>query len=116
MIFVANSFSLGMLPTNGEYHITVSGAIHPAKVADVLSAADGDWLFVVGDADTAAAISAQLDMEVAHNGGNAHLQPGDVVFVAQVQGGRLPESGDLVWRRVAVNRRYDIEDEDYEIM
>ena len=123
MIFVANSFSLGMLPTNGEYHITVGGAIHPAEVADVLSAADGDWLSVVGHADTAAVMSAQLEMEVAHNRVNAHLQPGDVVFVAQLTGGRLPEGAtelpegvSLVWRRVAVTRRYDIEEADYEIV
>lgn len=108
MIFVANSFSLGMLPSNGGYSLDVSGTMHPADVAAVLASAD-TWTSVVGHADTANVISAQLGMDVAHNRANAHLQPGDVVFVAQLQGGRLPEGTtelpegvSLTWRRVAV--------------
>lgn len=107
MIFVANSFSLGMLPANGEYTVTVSPALHPGRVAEALNRAE--WVSVVGHADTATIMSAQLGRDVAHNRANAHLQPGDVVFVAQLQGGRLPEGTtelpegvSLVWRRVAV--------------
>lgn len=108
MVFVANSFSLGMLPTNRNFAISVSPALHPGWVAEALARRE-DWLSVVGHADTAAVMSAQLGVDVAHNRASAHLQPGDIVFVAQLTGGRLPEGTTelpegvtLVWRRVEI--------------
>lgn len=45
----------------------------------------------IDHADTAAAVSDILGRKVEMNRANVHLNPGDVLYIAQVVGGRLPE-------------------------
>lgn len=45
----------------------------------------------IGHIDTAAVVSNLLEVEVPPNRINISLQKGDVIYVAQVVGGRLPE-------------------------
>lgn len=53
--------------------------------------ADADFESVVGHQDTAAVLTDMLRRPVACNRTNVRLHDGDILFVAQVTGGRLPE-------------------------
>ena len=104
MIFVSNAFSLQMLPDGLQIRVT---SLNKDEVARRLEG--GGWASVVGHADTAAVISEQLGRTVPHNRANVALQAGDVLYVAQLTGGRLPEGATqlpegfrLSWRRVDV--------------
>lgn len=104
MIFVSNAFSLQMLPDGLQIRVT---SLRKEEVARQLQ--DGGWASIVGHADTAAVIGEQLGKNVPHNRANVSLQDGDVLYVAQLTGGRLPEGATtlpegfrLSWRRVDV--------------
>lgn len=79
MIYVANAFSLGMVPRE-QLHRVRFMPLGQRPVLDGLQ-----WVSAVGHADTAAALG------VPHNRMNVNMKPGDVIYVAQLQGGRLPE-------------------------
>ena len=80
--YIANAFSLQMLK---EFNAQVSiEEIAPSDVpADVESA--------IGHTDTAAVVSSILDFEVSANRASISLGTDDVLYVAQLTGGRLPE-------------------------
>ena len=79
--YLANAFSLQMVDPNS---IIVT---RPSEAAEVpLNAVS-----VVGHADTAAVLSTILGREVKVNRTSIHLNKGDVLYVAQLTGGRLPE-------------------------
>ena len=80
MKYIANAFSLGMVPR--ELLPLVSFAPVEAPEADCTS--------IVGHADTAAILG------VAMNRQSVTLAAGDVVFVAQLQGARLPEGATML--------------------
>ena len=61
--------------------------VTPVTAADVPASAES----VIGHADTAAVVSDLLGRECAFNRTSVKLERGDVLFVAQVVGGRLPE-------------------------
>ena len=75
MNYISNAFSLGMV--RPEH-------LHLVRLQPV-SGPDADCVSIVGHADTAAALG------VAFNRASVTLEPGDTLFVAQLQGGRLPE-------------------------
>lgn len=75
MQYVSNAFSLGMVPRE----LLASVRITPCE------AAPADCVSVVGHADTAAVLG------VPFNRASVTLQAGDVLYVAQLRGGRLPE-------------------------
>lgn len=81
---LGNAFSLQML--NLEIAQTVN--IVPVTVEEV---ANADFVSAVGHADTASVLTDVLGKEVAFNRMNVRLGDGDVLYVAQVTGGRLPE-------------------------
>ena len=99
MTYLANAFSLQMVQT--DCNISIRG-VDPADVpADITSA--------IGHVDTAAVVSTILGREVPCNRANVSLEKGDVLFVAQVMGGRLPEGATtlpegfrLEFRRVEI--------------
>lgn len=104
MIYIANAFSLQMLPQGLQIWVTDK---NPAEVSRACR--DVPWTSIVGHADTAAIISGQLGFEVPHNRININLQPGDTLYVGQLTGGRLPEGATelpegfrLEWRRVDI--------------
>ena len=80
--YLANAFSLQML---SKLPATVNvNEVNPTEVpADAVS--------VIGHADTAAVVSNILGREVPANRVAITLQPGDILYVAQLVGGRLPE-------------------------
>lgn len=86
MLYLANAFSLQMVAA--EATITVT----PAEAGEVAAALKGAaHTLAVGHADTAAVVSGLLGMPVPAARVNIALEPGDVLYVAQVMGGRLPE-------------------------
>lgn len=78
MIYVANAFSLGMVPRDLLPRVRCA-----AIAAPVLAGLE--WQSVVGHADTAAVLGVPCRRV------SVTLQPGDTLYVAQLQGGRLPE-------------------------
>lgn len=105
MLYLANAFSLQMCPraaTVSVYPLTAG------EVAAALKGAEG-FAAAIGHADTAAVVSRLLGMEIPAARINIALRRGDVLFVAQIMSGRLPEGAttlpegfDLEFRRVEI--------------
>lgn len=84
MIYLGNAFSLQMLDTTKMTQVIIT----PVSSDEV---AHTDFMSVVGHTDTAAVLTDMLAVPVVCNRTNVRLQIGDVLYVAQVTGGRLPE-------------------------
>lgn len=82
-LYLANSLSLNMLEI-GAAGIRVD--IQPVFAADI----PADSVSVIGHADMAAILSGILRREVEVDRGTVTLKEGDVLFVAQYHGPRLP--------------------------
>jgi len=78
VIYVANAFSLGMVPREHLHRVRCAPIAQP--VLDGLT-----WQSCVGHADTAAVLGVPMARV------SVTLQPGDTLYVAQLCGGRLPE-------------------------
>lgn len=86
--YIANTFSLQMisdLVKEGGVNISFT------EVSDLNEIKEADAISAVGHPDTAAVISNLLGKEVPANRISISLQKGDVLYVAQIIGGRLPE-------------------------
>ena len=91
-----------MLDTTIQHQITVCPVpIEELKMTDFVS--------VIGHADTAAVVSNLLGKEAPCHRASIHLDAGDILYVAQVTGGRLPEGAttlpegfSLSWLKVTV--------------
>ena len=100
-IFLSNAFSLQM---QGSFFAETS----PISVGDV----PRDVCSIVGHADVAAVLSDLLGIDVPVNRVTVSLQPGDVLFVGQYCGPRLPEGATklpqgakISWYRVDLYHR-----------
>ena len=81
-VYLGNAFSLQML-TELPANVSVV-EVAPAEVpADAVS--------VIGHPDTAAVVSSILGKDVPANRVSIALEAGDILYVAQLMGGRLPE-------------------------
>lgn len=101
-IFLGNAFSLQMLDTSVQHNITVS----PVPIEEVKAA---DFQSVIGHQDTATVVSHLLGKEAPCHRASIHLDAGDILYVAQVVGGRLPEGAttlpegfSLTWLKVTI--------------
>ena len=83
-IFLGNAFSLQMLDLSSSHSIQVV----PVQKDEV---ATTDFESVVGHPDTAAVLTGMLGRPVAFNRTSVRLDAGDILYVAQLVGGRLPE-------------------------
>lgn len=81
MEYLGNAFSLQMLQEDGNINIQT---VSPSEVPEAAAS-------VIGHADTARVVGAILGREVPCNRASITLAQGDVLYVAQVMGGRLPE-------------------------
>ena len=96
MIYVANAFSLGMVKPADLPKVRFAPIQRP--VLDGLQ-----WTSAVGHADTAALLGVPMArITVA-------LKPGDTLYVAQLQGPRLPEGttvlpagSSFIWIKVTL--------------
>lgn len=107
MIYLGNAFSLQMLDTD-DCTVRVR-TVSPLDVFRWLTDESVSWQSCVGHADTAAVFSTALGLEVPHARQNVTLLPGDILFVGQLTGGRLPEGANslpegfqLVWQQVEI--------------
>jgi hypothetical protein len=97
MIFIANSFSLNMLPASlvtglSPFQLTVE----PTQVCEVKHLLDrslfhSGFTSAVGHADTAAVYSDLLGMAIPENRVSIVLEESDTLIVGQLTGARLPE-------------------------
>lgn len=83
-VFLANAFSLQML----DLSKAASVDIVPVAMEEV---AGSRFESVVGHQDTANVLTSLLGVEVATQRVSVRLDSSDVLYVAQVTGGRLPE-------------------------
>lgn len=81
--YLANAFSIQMLSLDAPTTVSVT----PVLPGDIPEDAES----CIGHADTAAVVSDILGRKVEMNRANVHLDQGDVLYVAQITGGRLPE-------------------------
>ena len=88
MTYITNAFSIQMV-TN----LVMEGGvdIHFEEVSDLEEIKEAETISAVGHPDTAAVISDLLGKEVPANRISISLEKGDVLYVAQLLGGRLPE-------------------------
>ena len=96
MIYLSNAFSLQMLDLESKPTVTVT----PVDAAEVTAA---DFVSVVGHADTAAVLSNMLGKDVAYNRVSLRLEEGDILYVGQVVGGRLPEGSTTLPDGIRIN-------------
>lgn len=82
-ILLGNAFSLQMLDLSKGQQIRVA----PVDPIDVPVEATS----VIGHKDMAVLVSNILGREVAFNRVSSRLETGDILYVAQYTGGRLPE-------------------------
>ena len=83
-IYLGNAFSLQML----DLTKAASVDIVPVTMEEV---AESGFESVVGHQDTANVLTTLLGVEVPMQRKSVRLEDGDVLYVAQVTGGRLPE-------------------------
>lgn len=81
--YLSNAFSLQMLPVADLGFISVA----PICVSDI----PAEVISCIGHHDTATVVSNILNREVPCNRQSITLKAGDVLYVAQLTGGRLPE-------------------------
>ena len=84
--YLANAFSLQMLPD-----VDVDVAVINISVESVKAMLLSDFTNAIGHADTAAVVGSILGLDLQANRANIALNKGDVLVVAQLVGGRLPE-------------------------
>ena len=80
-IYLSNAFSLQMI--NAGDVVKTSPAL-PEEIPE-------DAISCIGHVDTATVLSTILGREVNVNRTSIHIDQGDVLYVAQLQGGVLPE-------------------------
>ncbi len=89
-IYLANAFSLQMIQTDAT-KIVVS-RVTTDYVKEYLYGRWANVVSAIGHVDTARVVAGLLETDrVTANRINVALQPGDLLIVAQVTGGRLPE-------------------------
>ncbi|PIX99094.1 hypothetical protein COZ22_03425 [bacterium (Candidatus Howlettbacteria) CG_4_10_14_3_um_filter_37_10] len=91
-VLLTNAFSIQMLKSS-EVEVSFRKVEAHRVTAVVHNAARTETEFVsaIGHADTAAVVGSTLGLELEANRENIALEENDVLFVAQLKGGRLPE-------------------------
>jgi hypothetical protein len=85
--YLGNAFSLQMLDISQPSMVKIT----PLGKEDFKKELKGGFISAVGHADTAAVLADELDLQVEANRIFVSLEKGDVLLVAQLTGGRLPE-------------------------
>ena len=88
MNYISNAFSIQMIA-----NIIMKGGVSVIfeEIFDLEEIKEAETVSAVGHPDTAAVISDLLGKEVLPNRISISLEKGDVLYVAQLLGGRLPE-------------------------
>ena len=89
-IYIANAFSLQMV--EGDAAKIAVSKVTAEYVKEYLYGRWAEVVSAIGHADTARVVAGLLESDrVTANRINVALQPNDLLVVAQVTGGRLPE-------------------------
>ena len=88
MVFLGNAFSLQMLDLTKEHEMRVTPLSKQEADSFLLY---NEFISCIGHADTAAVLDNMLETHVECNRVNVKLTEDDVLIVAQLTGGRLPE-------------------------
>lgn len=86
MLYLSNAFSLQML--NGNSNIAIR-EITSEEASNLLK--KNEFANAIGHTDTAAVVGNLLDIKLEANRINVTLKGKDILLVAQLTGGRLPE-------------------------
>ena len=85
--YLGNAFSLQMLSLEGEQVVKIKN-LNKENFIEELK--DG-FISAIGHADTSQVLTDELGIEIETNRISINLEKGDVLLVAQLVGGRLPE-------------------------
>lgn len=84
MKYISNAFSLNMMSIEDDFSLLRVKKVAPSDIpSDVES--------IIGHPDTAAVVSGILGFQLPCNRANLTLNNGDILYVAQYRGPRLPE-------------------------
>lgn len=86
--YIANAFSLQMITAGAT--ITTE-AVDPAQLSRNVRAGKIALRSIVGHKDTARVLTKIMGFPVEYNRESISLSHGDILYVAQITGGRLPE-------------------------
>lgn len=84
MTYLSNAFSLNMLSSSEDFTLIRARKVEPSEVPETA-------MSVIGHTDTARVLSAILAREVPASRKDVVLNSGDILYVAQYKGPRLPE-------------------------
>ena len=85
-VYIGNAFSLQMVADNA---IIAKVEVSPEEIPT-------EAVSIIGHADTAAVVSTILGRDVPYKRASVMLSDEDVLYVAQVVGGRLPEGATTI--------------------
>lgn len=85
-VFIGNAFSLQMVADNA---IICKVEVAPKEIPE-------GAVSIIGHADTATVVGSILGRDIPHNRASVMLSDEDVLYVAQVVGGRLPEGATTI--------------------
>lgn len=85
--YLGNAFSLQMLSLGGESLVSIK-TLTKEEFKKELS---GGFISAIGHVDTAKVLTDELGLDIEQNRISISLEKGDVLLVAQLVGGRLPE-------------------------
>lgn len=87
-VYISAAFSLQMMSADETHRVET----YPMTADSVrYFFAEHEVVSAIGHSDTAAVVSDLLGVEVPAQRISVHLEPGDLLIVAQLYGGRLPE-------------------------
>lgn len=89
-LYLGNAFSLQMLDLSKVNNIAVE-PISKHEVKRLINKYKNNFKSIVGHQDTANVLTDMLGIEVSYNRESVKLNMQDMLIVAQVTGGRLPE-------------------------
>ena len=85
--YLGNAFSLQMLDISQPSMVKIT----PLGKDDFKKELKEDFVSAVGHTDTASVLTDELDIQIDTNRVFVTLEKGDILLVAQLTGGRLPE-------------------------
>lgn len=89
MKYLSNSFSVQMIKMNPDNEEIVK--FKEVSLEEIKNALKGDFISAVGHMDTANILTELFEIPVNQNRISIILNKGDILYVAQLVGGRLPE-------------------------
>lgn len=98
MIYLGNAFSLQMMDLTSPHRISVE----PITLETVQSILADGFTSAVGHQDTANVLTNMLGFDVQMNRISISLTADDILIVAQVTGGRLPEGATTLPEGVSI--------------